>query len=384
MRKTKILIFIDWYLPAYKAGGPVKSIANLVELLKDRAEIFLITGDRDLGDKFPFKGIELNKWTSYNGINILYLNKKKQTINTYKKHLNLLEPDVVYINGIFSINFSIKPLIAVKKSKIKTIIAPRGMLGEGALKIKSYKKKLFLKLSNSLRLYKNVVWHATDDTEKKEIEKNINKHNEVYVIPNVPIRFKKEIFKLKEKSYNKLKLVYISRISKKKNLHFFLEIMNEYESIQNIELYIWGPIEDKYYFNLCKNLIDTINKSNKNFVYYKGELKWNEIENIIKKYDFFILPTLHENFGHAIFESFTFGVPVIISNNTPWRNLQQLKIGWDLDLNNKQEWISAITAALKMTKNEYNEYCINCIDFTKVWFSEQNLTDKYSILFNLK
>ncbi|MFN4234182.1 MAG: glycosyltransferase [Bacteroidia bacterium] len=382
MKKTKIVIFIDWYLPAYKAGGPVKSIANLIELLKDKAEFYLITGDRDLGDNVPFEGIELNKWTSNNGVNLLYLNKKKQSIYTYKEQLNLIQPDIVYINGIFSINFSIKPLFA-SKNKTKTIIAPRGMLGEGALKIKSFKKRFFLKLTNFLGLYKNVIWHVTDDTEKNEVQININNYKEVYVIPNVPIKVNKEIFQLKEKSENKLKLVFISRISKKKNLYFLLELINDLKSNQNIELDIWGPIEDKYYFNKCKNLIDTINQYNKNTVYYKGELIWNEIENTIKKYDFFILPTLHENFGHVIFESLTFGVPVIISNNTPWRNLQQLKMGWDLDLNNKDEWIRAITAALKMTKYEYNEYCIKCIDFTKKWFSEQKLSDKYSILFNL-
>jgi len=27
--KKKILVFIDWYLPGYKAGGPVRSMANI-------------------------------------------------------------------------------------------------------------------------------------------------------------------------------------------------------------------------------------------------------------------------------------------------------------------------------------------------------------------
>ena len=34
MTKPSLLIFIEHYLPGYKFGGPIQSVANLVELLK--------------------------------------------------------------------------------------------------------------------------------------------------------------------------------------------------------------------------------------------------------------------------------------------------------------------------------------------------------------
>ena len=42
MNKKKLLVFTDWYLPAYKAGGPVRSIANIVAHLKDEIDSLII------------------------------------------------------------------------------------------------------------------------------------------------------------------------------------------------------------------------------------------------------------------------------------------------------------------------------------------------------
>ena len=61
LNKPVILIFIDWYLPAYKAGGPVRSIANLVENLKNDFIFKIVTGDRDLGDTKPFEQVTKNQ-----------------------------------------------------------------------------------------------------------------------------------------------------------------------------------------------------------------------------------------------------------------------------------------------------------------------------------
>ncbi|MBI9061941.1 MAG: hypothetical protein JEZ14_08115 [Marinilabiliaceae bacterium] len=47
MPKKKILIFIDWFLPGYKAGGPVRSMANMVEYLMEEYDFFIVTRNTD-------------------------------------------------------------------------------------------------------------------------------------------------------------------------------------------------------------------------------------------------------------------------------------------------------------------------------------------------
>lgn len=44
------------------------------------------------------------------------------------------------------------------------------------------------------------------------------------------------------------------------------------------------------------------------------------------------MPTFNENYGHAIVESFVAGLPVVISDRTPWRNLEKINAGWDIPL----------------------------------------------------
>jgi len=53
--KTKILIAIDWYRPAHKAGGPITSIENLVDLLGDEPhlEFYVVCGVFDYGEQQP-------------------------------------------------------------------------------------------------------------------------------------------------------------------------------------------------------------------------------------------------------------------------------------------------------------------------------------------
>ena len=48
-------------------------------------------------------------------------------------------------------------------------------------------------------------------------------------------------------------------------------------------------------------------------------------------------PSKFESFGHVIFESLLNGLPVIISKNTPWQNLKEKKVGFDLSLDEEEK-----------------------------------------------
>lgn len=52
-----VLTFVGYYPPACKAGGPIRSIANLVECLGHEFDFRVVTPDRDAGDTGPFEGI---------------------------------------------------------------------------------------------------------------------------------------------------------------------------------------------------------------------------------------------------------------------------------------------------------------------------------------
>ena len=56
----------------------------------------------------------------------------------------------------------------------------------------------------------------------------------------------------------------------------------------------------------------------------------------IKKYlvksDLFISTSLNENYGHSIVEALSQGCPVLISDKTPWKQLEKFNAGADLPL----------------------------------------------------
>ncbi|MBN8497849.1 MAG: hypothetical protein J0M32_13465 [Candidatus Accumulibacter sp.] len=66
------------------------------------------------------------------------------------------------------------------------------------------------------------------------------------------------------------------------------------------------------------------------------------VHTVLPGYDRFFLPPFSENFGHAINEALSVGVPVLISDKTPWRNLQEKGMGWDLPLDNRRAFIEVI------------------------------------------
>ena len=74
----KILVFIDWYKPAYKAGGPISSVYNLTELLGDEIQFYIITSDRDLNENSPLEGLKYNEWVDQGKVKVRYLRRNQE------------------------------------------------------------------------------------------------------------------------------------------------------------------------------------------------------------------------------------------------------------------------------------------------------------------
>ena len=176
MENKRLLVFVDWYLPGFKAGGPISSVAGLAQSLQDDLSIYIVTADRDLGDENTYESIECNKWASHEKHQVMYLSPESQKLTTYKRIINEVSPNFLLINGIYSLRFSILPLKGAKKllNANQIFIAPRGMLNAGALEIKPVKKKAFLRAGKLLGLYNKVNWIATSDVEQSNILQHID------------------------------------------------------------------------------------------------------------------------------------------------------------------------------------------------------------------
>lgn len=357
MSSRKILIFIDWFYPAYKAGGPVKSVFNLVSQLKEAYEFQIITSNQDVDGELL--NVPVNEWTVFQGVKVIYLTKDHQNRKQYAQLFEKVQPELIYYNSLFSFRFTILPYLLFKSKKIIQMIAPRGMLGEGALTIKPYKKKIFLGIAKKFIFEKQLTrWHATSEQEAKELKSAFGSKLHIRIAKNLSSDISPR--SNKSKQTGELKLVFVSRIAEKKNLFFILKLLTSLEKDKHIHLSIYGPIEDHPYWNKCEPII----KENPN-ISYKGVLKPEEISETLQQYHFYILPTLHENYGHAIAEAILSGVPVILSQQTPWRGLQAAGIGADMELNLQEDWLNYLHTALAMNQAEYESMVQSCFSYAK-------------------
>ena len=56
------------------------------------------------------------------------------------------------------------------------------------------------------------------------------------------------------------------------------------------------------------------------------------VVNYLRNADLFISTSFNENYGHSIVEALSVGVPVLISENNPWVNLEAYSAGYRLPL----------------------------------------------------
>ena len=368
MKKKKIVIFVDWYVPGYKAGGPIKSIFSLVSYLKDDYDFLIITSDTDFGEALPYPGIKSDTWIQADpSVAIFYASKTFQNKNNLLTLLQSLQYDGIYLNSFFSPWFSVMPLLLLKRKKINgpLLIAPRGMLGAGALKLKPLKKKIFIVFSKIMGLHKKVVWHATSAQEKEEITAVLGTKAKVVVASNLQFDANpvEAIPFLKQK--NEVTFFFLSRISEKKNLIFILELLKKADKKSNITFNIFGPVEDEDYWKKCLLIIEELKKSGLD-VNYHGAIRNEHLAAAIATSHFMILPTFNENYGHVIVESFANGKPVIISDQTPWRDLEKSNAGWDISLNNIAKFETVIKQCIQMSNDEYLSMQQSAITYSKI------------------
>jgi len=381
--KKKILILVDWYEPGFKAGGPIQACKNVVNCLKDDYDFFILCSDRDLGDEEPYNGIEINQWTNKEkGVSIWYASPGFITKRNLLNMLEEVKPDFVYFNSMYSYGYTLFPLWVLLNNRFpgKIILAPRGMLHKGALRKKFFKKSVFLKLFQFVGWSKRIIFQATDEQERIDLQTYFTERVNIVLVEDIPT-INNQPWQEKKKVTGSLHCVFLSRIHPKKNLHYFLNLLKEVNHDIEIRFDIYGSEDDHDYAELCRKLAASLPANI--HVRFMGALTFNKVFEALSHYHVFVLPTLGENYGHAIFEALTTGLPVLISDQTPWRNLEQNKLGWDIPLQMKDKFVHAITEAAGWDQQQYTDWSKTAYTFAKEYIREQGAFMKYRQLFSI-
>lgn len=344
----KICLTIDWYLPGTNSGGPVRSVANLVSALQT-VDFYIITRNTDYCSDAPYPGIVPNQWLKQStNVWVYYLSEDKVNKREIRRVMLQLQPDLLYVSGIYSRWFSQWPVFVGKKAGIKTVVAARGMLSPHALAVKPFKKWVFLRAMRWLKVYREVLFHATSPQEAADIHRVLGVEVPVAVVPNVGRTETAGVQPL-VKTVGELRLVSVGRIAPEKGTLLGLQALGAVKGQVVLDLY--GTAYDSGYWQQCEAVIAQLPSGLR--VRYHGACDSEAVAEKLASAHALLLPSEGENYGHAIVESLAQGRPVLISKHTPWQHLAAHQAGWDVSAT---ELPNAIQGLIDMDQPSYQKW----------------------------
>lgn len=362
-----ILIIMGRYLPGYKDGGPVRSIKNLVDRLGEEYDFRILTVDRDHGDDKPYSDITVRDWNTVGAAKVFYVEPGGFDAETVEKLASGAE--LVYLCGCF--NDYARTTLKLKKQgrvKCRVVIAAMGLFSPGAFHIKYPKKKAYMVLLTKLGYLKNVEWSATNMEEAEDIRREAGKDAVCHLAEDLP-RKPEKVEHITVADTGNLRVIFLSRISRKKNLFLATKILQQVKG--NIVFDIYGNMEDAAYWKECE---EELKKLPENVEWeYKGEADAEQVVKIFSGYDVFLFPTMAENYGHVIFEAMAGGCVPVISDKTPWTMEKMGCCGEVVKLDGKEalkNFAKVIERYVEMAKQEKQKAADKCIAFAKEYHAE--------------
>lgn len=380
---VKVLICIEHYLPGWRAGGPLRSVASMVERLGNQIEFSIVTRNHDCGVVEPYRGIKAGFWEQVGKARVLYCAGGELSLRRLLHMANEVAPDVVYLNSAFAPMG--RKLLMLRRAglldEMGFVLAPRGEFSPGALQLKHNKKKAFLAMASVAELYRELIWQASSTAEEKDIKAAMGTNCQIHIAPNLASRSRLQnvdVADRPEKVAGSARFVFISRITPKKNLSQAVQLLGDLNG--EVSLDIYGPIEDEVYWRKCQDLISGLPANIE--VIYRGTLFPADVASTLGNYHFFFFPTLGENFGHVILEALSAGCPVLLSDQTPWRSLTKKGAGWDLALSDTQRWRTTLNKCVEMNCTAYHRLSHGASELARQWLSGNESEAQHIALFN--
>ncbi|MEY4270964.1 MAG: hypothetical protein RLZZ58_2180 [Pseudomonadota bacterium] len=335
--KPVILILIGCLWPGNDSAGPSISIRSLCQALAHRYDFRLVARDRAFGADAPC--VENSGWHDLGFAQIHYLTPGRFGSEGLVRLLRETPHDLLILNGFFDRDFTLPALVSRRLGRgsgAPVMLSPRGEFTGGALALKGGRKAMFRTLARVMGLHNGVHFHVTSDAEQADVRAAMP-GQPVTLVTNVRAVPPQPPF-VPRAAGAPLRLAFLGRISPVKGLDTALAAIRVAD--RPVDFSIYGPIADSDHWAKCRAIIDAMPVNVR--VTHHGEIANDDTLAMLAAQDALLLPSLSENFGHAIFESLAAGTPVIIGDQTPWRGLAAAHAGFDLPVGDVDAFAGAI------------------------------------------
>ncbi len=305
----KILHVCSYYITS-------KLYRNLVENLEEVGvynEVYIPVHSQSLVNKYIGKKSEKTNYIyskCFNKIDRINFNLKNNKIySDLNNKIDLDNIDVVHAHSLFVNGYvayklkkdkNIDYIVAVRNTDVNTFFKKMIHLRKIGIEIlKNAKKIIFI----SSRYQDFVIDNYIPEHLKEEIkQKSI-------VIPNGidEYWFKNLYLEPKIMKKNNINFIYVGKLDKNKNISTSIKVLNKLNKMgYNATLDIVGNGPQ---FSKLKKLENKAEYKNKITLY--GFMEKEDIINLYRKNDIFIMPSKYETFGLVYIEAITQGLPVI-------------------------------------------------------------------------
>ena len=300
---------------------------------------------------------------------LIFHYKYNKVYNALMEKIKVDKYDILHAHSLFANGYiaykvfkeyHIPYIVAVRNTDINTFFKYFIHLRKLGLKILENASKIIL-ISNA---YKDKILKYIPEEKRKAI---IDKCS---VIPNGIDKFflenRGEPKKLKD---GKLDLVFTGRIDNNKNLCTTIKccdklLKHEY----NVKLTVMGTIASKKYNKIIKKC---------DFINYLGQKSKEEMKEIYKSMDIFVMPSKHETFGLVYVEAMSQGLPVIYTRNEGFDQFfEDGEVGYSMKYDDYKE----MQYNIKHIISNYNQISKNCIE-KSIEFNWSEIAKKYIELY---
>lgn len=343
-------VFAPAFPPAYRGGGPIRSLEALVSRTPDGFAAYVLTSDRDLGatQRLP---VAPNRWllgergaTYYASLSSI----RHLSLAIYR--LRRLRPDVLYFNSFFNRPLTIVPLLLWRFrfwGRPIVLLAPRGEFGAGALTRHRTRKRIWITAFRLLKIHRSAVWQATSEEEAEEVRRMWGLQTSIMLYENDTL-LPPSALEPTRVADGGLRLVFLGRVVEHKGVAIVLEALQHCRLPVSLDVY--GPHEDSAYFETCLALAASI-PPNVAVRFHDG-VDHGKVRHTLSEFDLFVYPTAGENFGHAIAEALSSSCLVAATPTTPWTSVLREGGGIVVADRTPQAWLSAIESLALLTPDE--------------------------------
>ncbi len=354
--QRRVLVLASYFSPGFKAGGPIRSLLNLMQVMGGGYDFYILTRDHDLSDAGPYPGIETMRWLSLEGARwrVFFAPERQLTWRLLRRLIEEIRPDVVYANSHFdpllTLQLQVLRRLGGIDPAIRCVVAPRGELLPGALAISSRRKRAVLWLQRRLSLHDGIVWQATSEAERQAVMALVDQGAEVVLAPDPLVPPPEAQIPESSKRPGSLRLVFLSRVAQNKGVVELIQGLKAVRGEVSIDLY--GPREDPNYWAQVEEAIEALPAHVQ--ARYRGSIPHEQVWKTLQGYDAFVLLTHGENFGHAIVEALLAGLPVILSDRTQWQDVEARGVGWTLSLQDNEGFVRLVERCVVMGPTEHD------------------------------